>query len=61
MDERVKMSEEEIKSMVAIVEHVLTVGHGQIVTNVADHKIISQKHEAQWELRNNGGKKKEGS
>lgn len=57
-DNRVRMKEEDKEMFEGYIEHVLTVGHGYVLVNVADHKIVSQKHEAGWELRNTNGVKK---
>lgn len=56
-ENRGKMTEMEIKNLVDMIEHVMGVGHGEVVIKIADGKIISVHHEAQWELRHNGEKK----
>lgn len=56
VDNSAKMTGEEIKNLVAVIEHVMAVGHGEVVIKVADGKIVFQHHEAQWELRH--GEKK---
>ena len=57
LDNRVRMTEEDKDRLVAAVEHVLTIGHGEIIVKVANHKVISEHHDAGWELRTNGVKK----
>ncbi len=51
-DNRVKMTVEEIEQLKSTIEHVMTVGHGEIIIKVADHKLVHCKADAQFEFSN---------
>lgn len=56
MTESVKLTVEDKERLIAFAEHVLTIGHGEVIMKAANHKVVCINESAQWELRN--GEKK---
>lgn len=56
IDNRDKITEEDKERLLMEIEHVMTVGHGEIVIKIADHKLMFCKADAQFEFHTNGKK-----
>ena len=50
MSEKVIRLDKEKQEVLETIDHVLKVGHGEVVIKITDHTIVNIKHEAQFEL-----------
>ena len=48
-----KLQPQDVEKLLAELEHIIQVGHGELNIKVADARIVSWKSQAGWELREN--------